>query len=433
MQLGALDYLVKPLNVAEVRKVVARAVEVRRMASSPVTMDPISSELTKGDVIIGRSPPMQEVYKAIGLVASQNVTVLIRGESGTGKELVARALYQFSKRADGPFLAVNCAAIPESLLESELFGHEKGSFTGADKRRIGKFEQCSGGTLFLDEIGDMPPLLQSKLLRVLQDQQFQRVGSNETITADVRVLTATNRDLEKMVSDGKFREDLYYRLNGYTISLPPLRDRGKDLDLLVEHFLRQANQDLGKNVRGVAPDALDILRRYSWPGNVRELQNVIRQAVLQTTGSVLLADFLPDNILRAVGESDGSETQSSYDAVDQLIHNKLRSKSPNLYDDVVGNVEQRLVSAVLRDTEGDTDAALQRLGVPSRVIRSSGARQALHLPADGNDAGQTIAEMEKEAIRQALDQTGGHRNEAAQQLGISVRTLQRKIKEYGLQ
>ena len=195
--MGALDYLVKPLQVAEVRRVVERALEVRRMVNSPVVMGTAAGPGGgEGDVIIGRSPAMQEVYKAIGLVASQNVTVLIRGESGTGKELVARALYQFSKRSKGPFLAVNCAAIPETLLESELFGHEKGAFTGADRRRIGKFEQCNGGTLFLDEIGDMPPLLQSKLLRVLQEKQFQRVGGEQVITTDVRVLAATNRDLE---------------------------------------------------------------------------------------------------------------------------------------------------------------------------------------------------------------------------------------------
>ncbi len=433
MQLGALDYLVKPLNVAEVRKVIERAMEVRRMANSPITMDPASLESTEGDVIIGRSPAMQEVYKAIGLVASQNVTVLIRGESGTGKELVARALYQFSKRVDGPFLAVNCAAIPEPLLESELFGHEKGAFTGADKRRIGKFEQCKGGTLFLDEIGDMPSLLQSKLLRVLQEQQFQRVGGNETIITDVRVLAATNRDLEKMVGEGQFREDLYYRLNGYTIYLPPLRERGQDLDLLVDHFLRQANHELGKNVRGIAPDARDVLRRYNWPGNIRELQNVIRQAVLQTTGSVLLADFLPDNILRAAGESDRPQDHAGYDALHRLIHDRLRSETTHLYDDVVGRVEDRLVSEVLKETNGDTHAALQRLGVPPEVIRSRAAPQTLKLSSGGDSQMElTIAQMEKEAIRQALQRTEGHRNEAAQQLGISVRTLQRKIKEYQL-
>ncbi|RMF38766.1 MAG: sigma-54-dependent Fis family transcriptional regulator, partial [Planctomycetota bacterium] len=216
MQLGALDYLTKPLQVSQVKHAIERAVQVVHMTKEPVAIDPPVTAHVDGDVIIGRSPAMQEVYKAIGLVASQDVTVLIRGESGTGKELVARAIYQFSKRSEGPFLAVNCAAIPEPLLESELFGHEKGAFTGADRRRIGKFEQCNRGSLFMDEIGDMPLLLQSKILRVLQDGSFQRVGGNQTIKTDVRVIAATHRDLETMVQRGEFREDLLYRLNGFT-------------------------------------------------------------------------------------------------------------------------------------------------------------------------------------------------------------------------
>ena len=202
---------------------------------------------------------MQEVYKAIGRVAPQDVTVLIRGESGTGKELVARALYQHSPRVKGQFLAVNCAAIPDALLESELFGHEKGSFTGADQRRIGKFEQCSGGTLFLDEIGDMSPLVQSKVLRVLQSQQFERVGGNQTITTDVRVIAATNRDLEKMVEEGEFRSDLYYRLSGFTIQLAPLRDRPEDLAPLLENYLAVFSKELSKDVHGISPEAMDVL------------------------------------------------------------------------------------------------------------------------------------------------------------------------------
>jgi two-component system nitrogen regulation response regulator GlnG len=212
------------------------------------------------------------------------VTSLWPAESGTGKELIARAIYHYSKRAGGPFLAVNCAAIPENLLESELFGHEKGAFTGADRKRIGKFEQAHGGTLFLDEIGDMTPLTQAKILRVLQGQEFHRVGGNEPIRADVRVIAATNRDLEKMVAEGTFRGDLYYRLNVYTIKLPPLRDRGDDLPLLAEHFARRFARQLGKDVRGVSPEAAEVLRQYSWPGNVRELQSAVKQALLGPTG-----------------------------------------------------------------------------------------------------------------------------------------------------
>ena len=228
MKQGAFDYLLKPLDVARVRELVERAAEISRLMRIPAMVADEAQVRGPDDVLIGRSPAMQEVYKAIGLVAPQDLAVLILGESGTGKELVARAVYQHSRRAAGPFLAINCAAIPETLLESELFGHEKGAFTGADRRRIGKFEQCSGGTLFLDEIGDMTPLTQAKVLRVLQDGRFERVGGNETVRSDVRVIAATNRDLEQMVAAGEFRGDLYYRLGIVTITLPPLRERAED-------------------------------------------------------------------------------------------------------------------------------------------------------------------------------------------------------------
>ena len=237
---------------------------------------------------------MQEVYKAIGRVADQTFPVLITGESGTGKELVARAIYQHSPRAKAPFLALNCAAIPETLLESELFGHEKGAFTGAERRRIGKFEQVNGGTLFLDEIGDMPLPAQAKILRVLQEQAFERVGGSETICTDVRLIAATHRDLKAWSAEGKFRQDLYYRLGVFTIHLPPLRERGDDLALLVQFYLRRVSRELGREVREVAPEALERLRGYSWPGNMRELQSVLKQAILRAHGPVLLPEFLPE-------------------------------------------------------------------------------------------------------------------------------------------
>src|SRR5436305_5634092 len=236
---------------------------------------------------------MREVYKAIGRVTAQDVPVLITGESGTGKELVAQAIYQHGPRAKAPFLALNCAAIPEQLLESELFGHEKGAFTGADRRRIGKFEQVSGGTLFLDEIGDMPLALQAKILRLLQEQSFERVGGNETIRTDVRLIAATHRDLTAWSAEGKFRPDLYYRLGVFTIHLPPLRERGDDLPLLVRHYLRRSSRELGREVREVAPEALERLLNYPWPGNIRELQSVLKQPLLKASGTVLLAAFLP--------------------------------------------------------------------------------------------------------------------------------------------
>src|SRR5882762_6120524 len=244
--------------------------------------------------IVGTCPAMREVYKAIGRVAGQNVPVLIASESGTGKELVALAIYHHGPRAQAPFLALNCAAIPETLLESELFGHEKGAFTGADHRHIGKFEQCNGGTLFLDEIGDMPPAIQAKMLRLLQEQAFERVGGNETIRTDVRLIAATHRDLKACSDEGKFRPDLYYRLGVFTIHLPPLRERDDDLLMLVQYYLRRFNRELGREVRAVAPEVLERLRGYSWPGNVRELQSVLKQALLKASGPVLLPAFLPE-------------------------------------------------------------------------------------------------------------------------------------------
>src|SRR4051794_1301255 len=286
MKQGAFDYLLKPLDVARVRELVERAAEISRLMRIPAMVADEAEARGPDDVLVGRSPAMQEVYKAIGLVAPQDLAVLILGESGTGKELVARAVYQHSRRASGPFLAINCAAIPENLLESELFGHERGAFTGADRRRIGKFEQCSGGTLFLDEIGDMTPLTQAKILRVLQDGRFERVGGNETIRADVRVITATNRDLKRMAAAGEFRDDLYYRLSVVTIALPPLRERLEDLPVLIGHFLRRFSPELGKDVFQAAPDALELLRHYPWPGNLRELQSVLKWSLLRAQGPV---------------------------------------------------------------------------------------------------------------------------------------------------
>jgi two-component system nitrogen regulation response regulator GlnG len=302
MSMGAFEYLLKPLELEELTDLIDRAFEVSGLMRVPAIVPESEEPSETSDTLVGRSPEMQEVYKSIGRVAPQDVTVLILGESGTGKELVARAIYHYSRRSQGPFLAINCAAIPETLLESELFGHEKGAFTGADRRRIGKFEQCRGGTLFLDEIGDMTPLTQTKILRVLQGQQFERLGGNELIRTDVRVIAATNRDLERMVAEGTFRGDLYYRLNVYTITLPPLRERGDDLGSLAEHFVRSFSRDLKKEVHSISPEAMEVINRYSWPGNVRELQSVIKQSLLHTTGPVLLPAFLPSRLSGEPGQ-----------------------------------------------------------------------------------------------------------------------------------
>ncbi len=253
MRLGAMDYLSKPLDMARIREVVGQALAISNLIRATVAGNDLENSdaisragTTSSDALIGHCLAMQEVYKAIGRVAGQNINVLIRGESGTGKELVARAIHQHSNRVGKKFLAVNCAAIPESLLESELFGHEKGSFTGAASQRIGKFEECDGGTLFLDEVGDMPLLMQSKVLRAIQEKEFQRVGGNQTIQSDACIVAATNRDLDAMVASGEFRADLSYRLNGYTIVLPPLRERRDDIPLLVDYYLRRFNSEIGK-------------------------------------------------------------------------------------------------------------------------------------------------------------------------------------------
>ncbi|MGH7135370.1 MAG: sigma-54-dependent transcriptional regulator, partial [Pirellulales bacterium] len=334
MKLGAYDYLLKPLDYAQVRALVERALHIRRSMHVPVRVpEPAVVSTDPADTFIGRCPAMQEVYKAIGRVAPHDVTVLIRGESGTGKELVARAVYHHSPRASARFLGINIAAVPETLLESELFGHERGAFTGAENKRIGRFEQCSGGTLFLDEIGDMSPLVQSKLLRLLQEQRFERVGGTETIQTDVRVLAATNRDLEKMVEEGEFRADLYYRLNGYSIKLPPLRERGDDILIILEHFLTQFSQKLNKDVQGIAPDALELLLKYPWPGNVRELQSVVKQALLHATGDVLMSDFLPDEIRRERKTivAGGGPRKGGLKQLEQFIDESLESGAEDIY------------------------------------------------------------------------------------------------------
>jgi two-component system nitrogen regulation response regulator GlnG len=373
MKLGAYDYLLKPLDFVKVRALVERALEIRHCMHVPVRVPEAACDAgDASDIFVGRCPAMQEVYKAIGRVAPHNVTVLIRGESGTGKELVARAIYHHSPRAAGRYLAVNIAAIPETLLESELFGHEKGAFTGADSKRIGRFEQCSGGTLFLDEVGDMTPLVQSKLLRLLQEQKFERVGGSETISTDVRILAATNRDLEKMVADGDFRADLYYRLNGYTIKLPPLRERGDDLIILLEHFLSRFANSLGKDVEGITPEALDLLAKYPWPGNVRELQSVVRQSLLHATGRVLMPDFLPEEVRRGRKPlvTAGPSRQGGLRSLEMLIDDILEGGGEELYAESLAMLEKYLFTRVLSHTGGNQSQAAKILGITRGSLRN---------------------------------------------------------------
>jgi len=301
-------------------------------------------------------------------VAPTRATVLLGGESGTGKELVAKAIHQLSPRAQQPFVTVHCAALAPTLLESELFGHEKGAFTGADRKRIGKFEQVSGGTLFLDEISDMSALTQTKLLRVLQEQRFERVGGNETITTDVRILAATNRDLERLVDQGRFRSDLYYRLGGFAIRLPPLRERLEDLPLLVEHFLKRFNRELGKDVQRAAPETLEILARYPWPGNLRELQSVLKQALLQARGPVLLPDFLPP-VIRSE-RKEKPPAPASFPAFERFINERIQAGSQTLYGETLAQMERQLITQGLGHTGGKQLQAASILGITRNSLRN---------------------------------------------------------------
>jgi DNA-binding NtrC family response regulator len=293
MQAGARDYLAKPVNVAELTVIVARELEQRRIRQEAGLLRARLAEKYSFDNIIGNAAPMQEVFKTVSQIAASRASVLVTGESGTGKELIAAAIHERSPRAKGPFVKLHCAALAESLLESELFGHERGSFTGALTRRDGRFSQANRGTLFLDEIGEISPAVQVKLLRFLQEREFERVGGNETVSVDVRVIAATNRDLKQMVAEGKFREDLYYRLNVINLEMPALRDRPSDVPLLASHFLYKYAAENGKELRQFTADALECLTAYPWPGNVRELENVIERAVVLARSEEITVADLP--------------------------------------------------------------------------------------------------------------------------------------------
>ena len=378
MKQGAYDYLFKPVDLHQLQKVVGEALEVtRRMRERAVVSETLPDADVEG-AIVGACPAMREVYKAIGRVAMQDVPLLITGESGTGKDLVARAVYQHGPRAKSPFLALNCAAIPENLLESELFGHEKGAFTGADRRRIGKFEQCNGGTLFLDEIGDMPVTLQAKILRLMQDQSFERVGGNETIRTDVRLIAATHRDLKTWSEQGKFRPDLYYRLSVFTIHLPPLREREADLMLLVRHYVRRFSQELGREVNDVAPESLARLQRYSWPGNIRELQSVLKQALLRASGRVLLPAFLPD--LSETDALSASATTSPGDLdFNAFIVQRLKPGAQDLYAEAHAHFDRFLLKQVIEFTGGNQHKAARLLGIARQTLRGKLRELGLHV------------------------------------------------------
>jgi DNA-binding NtrC family response regulator len=368
MKQGAYDYLFKPLDLHQLRRIVGEALEVARRMRDPAVVAETVPDPDMDGAIVGSCPAMREVYKAIGRVAAQNVPVLITGESGTGKELVARAIYQHGPRAKAPFLALNCAAIPEQLLESELFGHEKGAFTGADRRRIGKFEQCHGGTLFLDEIGDMPLALQAKILRLLQEQSFERIGGNETVQTDVRLIAATHRDLTVWSAEGKFRSDLYYRLGVFTIHLPPLRERGDDLPMLVQHYLKRISRELGREIREIAPDALERLRNHPWPGNIRELQSALKQALLQASGTILLTAFLPE-LSGKPTESSPASAAGPDAGLEAFIRERLVPDASDLYAETHRQVDRLLLLRVLEYTGGNQHQAARLLGIARQTLR----------------------------------------------------------------
>jgi DNA-binding NtrC family response regulator len=375
MKQGAFDYLHKPLDVERLQRVVDEALDVARRMRSPVRLADTTSREVSNDVdgaIFGGCPAMLEIYKAIGRVAAQDVTVLITGESGTGKELVARAIYQHSARSKAPFFALNCAAIPEHLIESELFGHEKGAFTGAERRRIGKFEQYSGGTILLDEIGDMPLALQAKILRLLQEQTFERVGGGETLHSNVRVLASTHRDLRTWAAEEKFRSDLFYRLSVFTIHLPPLRERESDLEQLVRHYVSRFSRALHREIREIPPETLDRLRAYSWPGNIRELQSVVKQALLKASGTVLLPAFLPELAEKASSSTKDPTLASSNGLpdLDAYIREQIAVSNNDVYAETHRHVDRLLLVRALEHTGGNQREAAKLLGISRQTMRS---------------------------------------------------------------
>ncbi|MCB9067370.1 MAG: sigma-54-dependent Fis family transcriptional regulator [Calditrichae bacterium] len=364
MKFGAFEYLLKPFDVKKMRQVIEKAVEtslrMRRVVQIP---SDVAGGDGDGDMIVGSSEAMQDVYKLIGQVAEQNVTVLIRGESGTGKELVARAIYHHSRRSEKPFLEVNCAALPESLLESELFGYEKGAFTGANERKIGKFEQVKGGTLFLDEIGEMSLMTQAKVLRVIQYGDFTRVGGNEIVRSDVRLIVATNRILEDAIKQGKFREDLYYRLNVITIAIPPLRERREDVSDLVQYFIKKYSKEANKNIRGIDKKALKELVEYPWPGNVRQLENCIRRAVVLSKGFTIS----PEDLELETEFETTVEKQDVWEVLEKLLDEVIANRSDAQLWPVM---EQLLIEKVLKKTRGNQVQAARILGIHRNTLRN---------------------------------------------------------------
>ena len=351
---GAFEYLPKPFDVEEAVELAKRACQLRREKAQ--TGEAVITEMPE---IIGEAPAMQEVFRAIGRLSRSNITVLINGESGTGKELVARALHRHSPRADKPFIALNTAAIPKDLLESELFGHEKGAFTGAQTQRRGRFEQADGGSLFLDEIGDMPAELQTRLLRVLADGEFYRVGGHTPIKVDVRIIAATHQNLETRVKEGLFREDLFHRLNVIRIHVPSLRQRREDIPLLLTHFLQRAAKELGVEVKTPSPEVLEFLSTLDWPGNVRQLENTCRWLTVMASGREILMDDLPPELKETVGAAPADNWQQS---LAQWADQQLARGITDLLDVATPEFERIMIRAAMKKTGGRRQDAAKLLG-----------------------------------------------------------------------
>jgi len=371
---GAYDFLLKPFAMPQLIELVRRAAEGNRLMSSPVGL---GEDGARPEALVGRGAAMQAVYKEIGRVASKPVTVLIRGETGTGKELVARALYQHSDRAQAPFIAVNCAAVPETLLESELFGHERGAFTGAETRRIGRFEQADHGTLFLDEIGDMTPATQVKLVRVLQERCLQRVGGRESIAVDVRLIAATHRDLEAAIRDQSFREDLYYRLNVVVINLPPLRSRREDIPDLVRYFLQKHGPPLGNARPAITPEAIAWLQEQPWPGNVRHLENVVHQVLLLAQGYPISVEHARQ-ALRPPAPAALAAQQPFGDFVDGLLAAAGRGEIGDVHARVLEAAERDLFARAIRQAGGNQAKAARWLGISRITMKAKLVQFSLH-------------------------------------------------------
>jgi DNA-binding NtrC family response regulator len=379
-KLGAFDYLLKPFNMPQLLDLIQKAARSNRLMSEPVAL----GEADAGhDALVGNGEAMQGIYKEIGRVASKPVNVLIRGETGTGKELIARAIYQHGDRANAPFIAINCAAIPETLLESELFGHERGAFTGAQARRIGRFEQAAGGTIFLDEVGDMTLGTQVKLVRVLQEKCLQRLGGKETIPVDARVIAATHRDLETALRQKQFREDLYYRLNVVVITLPPLRQRREDIPDLIRYFLQKHGPPLGSATPSIHPEAIEFLQGQSWPGNVRELENVIRKALLRAQNYTINLDHARAALTQGNGPVCTAD-RSLGEYVDDLLAAARRGELADAHARILEGAERELFSRAIEQAQGNQAKAARWLGITRVTMKAKLVQFGLH-PAESEN------------------------------------------------